>query len=56
MIQKSTGYITGDDRHFFANKASVDRFLQENDYYKNGYPGELISDGSAIGKNHAFKK
>ena len=55
LIQKSTGYITGDDRHFFTNKASVNRFLQENDYYKNGYPGELISDGSAIGKKPAFK-
>ena len=59
LIQKSTGYVTGVDRYFYLsikNKTLVDSFVQNNYFYKNGYPGELISDGSAIGKNHAFKK
>ena len=62
MIQKSTGYITGVDHlgtgylGTFLNKTSAQRFIQDNNLYTNGYPGELISDGSAIGKNHAFKK
>ena len=38
------------------SKALVDRFLQNNLLYKNGFPGELISDGSAIGEKQAFRK
>ena len=62
MIQKSTGYITGVDHlgtgylGTFLNLTSAQRFIQDNTtLYTNGYPGELISDGSAIGKKHAFK-
>ena len=59
MIQKSTGYITGVDHlgsglSYFLNKTAAQRFIQDNTtLYTNGYPGELISDGSAIGKKHA---
>ena len=62
MIQKSTGYITGVDHlgsglSYFLNKTAAQRFIQDNTtLYTNGYPGELISDGSAIGKKTAFKK
>ena len=61
LIQKSTGYITGVDHlgsglSYFLNKTSAQRFIQDNTtLYTNGYPGELISDGSAIGNKHAFK-
>ena len=53
MFQKSTGYMTGHKYISYRkirSKASVDRFLRNNLFYKNGFPGELISDGSAIGK------
>ena len=58
LIQKSTGYITGVDYDFYLlfNKTYVDRFFQDNYIYINDYPGELISDGSALGKKHVFKK
>ena len=54
LIQKSTGYITGVDHDF--NKTDVDRFFQDNYNYINDYPGDMISDGSAIGKRHVYKK
>ena len=39
------------------SKALVDRVLQNNNtLYKNGFPGDLISDGSAIGEKQAFRK
>ena len=57
LIQKSTGYITGVDHDYYLfNKTLVDRFFQDTYIYINDFPGELISDGSAIGKKHVFKK
>ena len=57
LIQKSTGYMTGDYVYRkIRSKALVDRFLQNNSLYKNGFPGELISDGSAIGEKQVFRK
>ena len=58
LIQKSTGYITGVDYDFYLlfNKTYVDSFFLDNYIYINDYPGELISDGSAIGRRHVFKK
>ena len=47
MIQKSTGYLTGTD-HVFANKSVVDDLIKNHEILNNGFPGELISDGSAI--------
>ena len=62
LIQKSTGYVTGCE-HAFQNKIvmnngivkknifykiSVDNFIRTNEFYNIGYPGELLSDGSAI--------
>ena len=61
LIQKSTGYVTGSE-HAFQNKfvmngivrknifykMSVDNFIRTNPFYNNGYPGELLSDGSAL--------
>ena len=62
LIQKSTGYVTGCE-HAFQNKIvmnngivkknifykiSVDNFMRTNEFYNIGYPGELLSDGSAI--------
>ena len=61
LIQKSTGYVTGNE-HAFQNKIvmnngmvkknifykiSVDNFMRTNEFYNIGYPGELLSDGSA---------
>ena len=47
LIQKSTGYLTGTD-HVFANKSVVDDQIKNHQILKNGFPGELISDGSVI--------
>ena len=47
LIQKSTGYVTGCD-HVFKKKILVDDFIKNHTIYNNGFPGELISDGSAI--------
>ena len=47
MFQKSTGYLTGYE-HIFKSKVFVDDLIKTNQLYKNGYPGQLISDGSAI--------
>ena len=48
MIQKSTGYVTGDDSVHVANTAMVDTFIKGLDYYFHNYPGEFLSDGHAI--------
>ena len=47
LIQKSTGYLTGYE-HVFKSKIFVDDLIKTNQLYKNGYPGQLIADGSAI--------
>ena len=55
LIQKSTGYVTGCE-HAFQNKIVMNNgIVKKNIFYKIsvdnfniGYPGELLSDGSAI--------
>ena len=48
MIQKATGYVTGDDSIHIANTVMVDKFIKRLDYYLHHYPGEFLSDGHAI--------
>ena len=54
LIQKTTGYVTGID-HGLSKKEDLDKHiaLKYNSFFHHGFPGEVISDGSAIAvKSH----
>ena len=48
MIQKSTGYVTGDDSVQITSKAMVDELAKQLDFYFHQYPGEFLSNGHAL--------
>ena len=52
LIQKTTGYVTGVDGNvtkFATTKDDIDKFIAKtNKFFNEGFPGELLLDGSAI--------